>query len=115
MQGLTQRPGNAIDTEAVMRADINTWVTQTDHNRAIKSAYGKRAYQIITNAPRKAIAFNLAVDQEAVRKIVDEVAQMKKAKRDREAPHTDLINRHTEARKKAEAIKAQGVRPSSQT
>ena len=98
MQAVTQRPGIEINGEAVMRAGIHTWVTGSDSNRAIQARYGRRDYQITTQGPRPAQAFNLAVDQQAVKKIVDEIAEMKKAKRDREGPHTALLERHKDSR-----------------
>jgi hypothetical protein len=110
VKAVTQRAGTEINTEALIRAGITTWITGTDSNRAIQSRYGKKDYQINTSGPAAAKAFNLAVDQGAVKKIVDEIAGMKKAKRDREAPHTDLIDRHNKARDKAQSTKDQSVR-----
>ena len=110
-QAVTQRAGIDINSEALFQAGITTWVTKTDSNRARRSNYGRRDYQVITLAPDAARAFNLAVDQEAVKKIVGEIAEMKKAKRDREAPHLDLRDRHDAARKKAQGQKDQAVHP----
>ena len=110
-QAVTQRAGIDINSEALFKAGITTWVTKTDSNRARRSNYGRRDYQVITLAPDSAKAFNLAVDQEAVKKIVGEIAEMKKAQRDREAPNLDLRGRHDAARKKAQDKKDQAVHP----
>ncbi|ORY31419.1 nucleus protein [Naematelia encephala] len=101
---LTRRPANQIDSDKVLQTGITTWITKDDANRAIKSRYGKGAFQTTTTAPVPARAFNLAVDQDAVNKLVEEIARMKRETKDREGPHQQLRQKQQKANEVARKL-----------
>ncbi|KAL1408377.1 Structural maintenance of chromosomes protein 5 [Vanrija albida] len=83
---LTLRDGTRIASDNVAQAGITSWVTKTDSNRASRSVYGTRAYQITSNPPRPAVAFNLSVDVEAINKIADNAAKLRRQLNEIERP-----------------------------
>ncbi|WWC88811.1 uncharacterized protein L201_003724 [Kwoniella dendrophila CBS 6074] len=87
---LTQKPSVQINGDALTAAGITKWATRDDQTSATQSSYGRRSFVQTTNLKRPAKAFNLAVDRDAVKQIVDEIARKKKIKFDREQPHSAL-------------------------
>ncbi|WOO77751.1 Structural maintenance of chromosome0s protein 5 [Vanrija pseudolonga] len=83
---LTQRDGTRIASDTVAEAGITSWVTRTDSNRATRSHYGTRAFQITSNPPRLAVAFNMAVDVESINRISEDVAKLRRQQHEIEKP-----------------------------
>lgn len=62
-----------------------------------------------TQAPQPARAFDLAVDQDAVKRLVDQIAHHKREKIDREAPHQESRSKQDRIRVKYQKVKDQMV------
>ncbi|WWC62417.1 uncharacterized protein I303_105013 [Kwoniella dejecticola CBS 10117] len=87
---LSQKPSHSINGDAVTALGVTRWATRDDVTTSTQSAYGKRQYVHRTLLKQPARAFNLAVDRDAVKRIVEEIARKKKTKFDREHPHSAL-------------------------
>ncbi|WVW84511.1 hypothetical protein I302_106545 [Kwoniella bestiolae CBS 10118] len=104
---LTQRPSVQVDGNALTALGIKAWATRDDHTTAIQSAYGRRDHVHRTNQKQEARAFNRTVDNQAVQRIVEEIARKKKTKYDREQPHSELKARLDGITDEREDIKRQ--------
>ncbi|KAK4685434.1 structural maintenance of chromosomes protein 5, partial [Tremellales sp. Uapishka_1] len=104
---LTRKPSSEISNDRVKAAGIRTWATRTEFTRATQSAYGSRAINEATHQPRPAKAFSLVVDNDAIKKISDEIADLKRRRKDMEGPTANLRAEAEAARSTAEGFKAQ--------
>lgn len=93
-----------------MSLGIRSWVTQDEHNSAIRSKYGKRDSQMSSRAKAPARAFSLAVDQQAVQQQTDAIANHKNKQSDLAGPHQALVREHEEARQQTLGLKDRIVR-----
>ncbi|WRT67659.1 uncharacterized protein IL334_004631 [Kwoniella shivajii] len=108
LTALTQKTSMEIDSKRLTSLGIASWATKDANTNAIQSSYGRREFVERTNPPQPAKAFNLAVDRDAVKRIVDEIAKKKKTKMDREAPHSALKDKMDEIENEREGIRRAG-------
>ncbi|GMK53640.1 hypothetical protein CspeluHIS016_0102260 [Cutaneotrichosporon spelunceum] len=90
--GITLRPHSQLSPERLLRANILTWFSSTHFSRAVQSRYGKRDMQITTNAlPGGPHSFlGMTVDQDAVKRIADEMADLRRRQRALEQPQAKV-------------------------
>ncbi|BEJ13844.1 hypothetical protein CspHIS471_0310180 [Cutaneotrichosporon sp. HIS471] len=91
-QGITLKPHNQLSPERLLRANILTWFSSTHFSRAVQSRYGKRDMQITTNAlPAGQRSFlGMTVDQDAVKRIADQMADLRRRQRALEQPQAKV-------------------------
>jgi hypothetical protein len=95
----------------MLRKGIRTWITGTDFNRAIQSVYGRREFQTTTQPVNKtAKAFGKSVDTEAVKKVVEELGNLKRERQSREGPNGELRAKDARLREKAGKVTDEHVR-----
>ncbi|WWC70626.1 uncharacterized protein I206_104577 [Kwoniella pini CBS 10737] len=94
---LTQKSSTQIDGDALTANGLTRWATRDDVTTAVQSSYGRKDFVHRTNLKQPARAFNLAVDRDAVKQTIDEIARKKKTKFEREQPHSALKVRWDEA------------------
>ncbi|GFZ45363.1 hypothetical protein JCM24511_03089 [Saitozyma sp. JCM 24511] len=106
---ITQQTSPNINSKRLMDADIRSWATANEINRATRSLYGRKDWQFQTEPRREARAFNKTVDQEAIRQCNEEIKRIKLEKNEIEAPlekiskQVDTIRRRAEERKREAA------------
>ena len=87
------------------------WATGTDWNTTARSQYGRRDYQI-TSVPmpsRGAQIFNKIVDTEAIKKVADEIAEIKQSQRLQEKPNSERKRRAQEAKEVHDGLRRELV------
>ncbi|CAK9780717.1 unnamed protein product [Cutaneotrichosporon oleaginosum] len=105
--GITLKPHNQLSPERLVRANILTWFSSTHFSRALQSRYGRRDMQITTNAlDRGQNSFlGMTVDQEAVKRIADEMADLRRRQRALEQPQAKVKLELEQSNSKVQAFK----------
>jgi peptidoglycan hydrolase CwlO-like protein len=93
-----------------MDADIRSWATANEINRATRSLYGRKDWQFQTEPRREARAFDKTVDQEAIKQCNEEIKRIKLEKNEIEAPLEKISKQVDTVRRKAEERKREAVR-----
>jgi hypothetical protein len=110
---VTARPSHQIKGDDVTKKGITRWTCSDFAIQAQKSKYGKRDFQLASNPVGPAKAWARGLDVEAIKRLADEMANMKREKQDMERPHQELRTKLEEARRKQRAVaddKASGPR-----
>lgn len=116
---MTQHNSAKIDDTHVMRSGIRTWITNDSLNKVHVSLYGKQDMtlqsQPISDHHKVSKAFSLAVDQDAVTRASQELADKRRERRDKEKEAEQLRGEHDVERAKMEkALRlAVGLTPGS--
>ena len=86
-------------------------MTSTDYNNAVRSSYGNRDYQITSHpiSGRQAQFFNKVVDPAAIKKVTDEVAEIKQRQRLQEKPNAERRKRAQHTKEEYENTKKELV------
>lgn len=87
---MTQRSSDTLNSDEIAKVGFWTWLTKEESIRATRSRYGSRAYQISAQPGQPARFLNRVVDQAAVDKLAEEIANLKREKVDCEGPRTQL-------------------------
>lgn len=89
-QAITSRPMIDINIDAVNREGFVQIISRDESLRITKSRYGRRENLLNSKALTPARLFRIMVDQTAVNKLNEEIADLKRRKVDFEKPWQDL-------------------------
>jgi hypothetical protein len=98
-----------LNSEEIAKVGFWGWLSKQESIRATRSRYGSRAFQISSQPGQSARFFNQIVDQAAVDKVAEEIANLKREKVDCEGPHTQLREDITKVATKLEQLTAEEV------
>lgn len=108
-QALTQRDGRELDTAAIARKGFWMWCSKNETIRSNQSRYGSKAFQMSSQYANPAWYLNLSVDQQAVTRIAEEVADLKRKREEREKPHSALRVKRDKAREHVDVLNREKV------